>query len=143
MAFCSLMLGRQEDTRSQVLAAAVDLHDRGDVGPVKKARTSPAGTPDEGQQEQRGAALTSSLVDTTVDQTVDQLEQLEPVDLAENQRIEVKWQLIRENSEEAKVIAFDLVGLHYHLPLEHHMCLHEMQCSTGSYVRREWFHQIF
>lgn len=101
MAFRCIVLGRQDEIYSQVLAAAVDLHDRGDVGPVKKARTSPAGASNE---EQSGAAL--ALASSLMDPNVEQLGQLEHVDLAEKQRIEVKWQLNRENSEEAKVISF-------------------------------------
>lgn len=88
-------LSFEESIRKVVLAAAVDLHDRGDVGPVKRARTSPDGA---SNGEQQGAALASSLVDPIVYQ----MGQAEPVDLAEQQRIEVKWQLNRENSEEAK-----------------------------------------
>lgn len=87
-------LSFEESIRKVVLAAAVDLHDRGDVGPVKRARTLPEGA----SNGEHGAALASSLIDPTVHY----MGQAEPVELVENQRIEVKWQLNRENSEEAK-----------------------------------------
>lgn len=88
----------------QVLAAAVDLHDRGDMGrPAKRPRTdgdsygpTAAGG---GAEDAGGATLAASLVAPFVQH----LGQAEPVKLTAEQRIEVKWQLNREDGAEAKV----------------------------------------
>ena len=96
----------------QVLAAAVDLHDRGDMGrPAKRVRCEEGGANDSasagattvgsvaGGEEGGGAALAASLVDPFVQH----LGQALPVELAAEQRIQVKWQLNREDGEEPKV----------------------------------------
>lgn len=88
-------LSFEESIRKVVLAAAVDLHDRGDVGPVKRARTMPN---DAENSRQQGADLASTLVNPLVDQ----MGRAERVDLSKNQRIEVKWQLNKETSQECK-----------------------------------------
>lgn len=95
----------------QVLAAAVDLHDRGDMGrPAKRARNEEGGANDSasagttvgavaGGEVADGAALAASLVDPFVQH----LGQAVPVQLAAEQRIQVKWQLNRDDGEEPKV----------------------------------------
>lgn len=88
-------LSFEESIRKVVLATAVDLHDRGDVGPIKKARTAIDGT---SPGDDQGAALAQSLVEPFVHQ----MGQAEPLQLAGGHRIEVKWQLNREISHETK-----------------------------------------
>ncbi len=94
-----------------MLAAAVDLHDRGDMGrPAKRARNEEGGANDSasagttvgavaGGEVAGGAALAASLVDPFVQH----LGQAVPVQLAAEQRIQVKWQLNRDDGEEPKV----------------------------------------